>query len=101
MTSPQDTKIRRTSRRYGARHTRICLIHTSKVTSKQLHITLIYNTSHCAQTFVFKCVQMAAASTSQAGRPRGQEDDRGQTVNKIENNKSKATAPVAQTRHLP
>jgi hypothetical protein len=32
---------------------------------------------------------MAAASTNQAGRPQGQEDDRGQMVNKIDNNKSK------------
>jgi len=50
---------------------------------------------------VFKCVQMAATSTNQAGRPQGQEDDRGQTVNKIDNDKSKATALVMQTRHLP
>jgi len=44
---------------------------------------------------------MAAASTNQAGRPQGQADDRGQTVNRIDNDKSKATALAMQTRHLP
>ena len=44
---------------------------------------------------------MAASSTNQAGRPRGKEDDGGQTVNNIDNDYSRATALVMQTRHLP
>ena len=96
--------------RHKAHHRHLCLAHTSHIRSKKLHITLIYSTSHCAQTFVFKCVQMAAASTNQAGRQWCQEDVWGQTVNKniwgqtvnkIDNDKSTAIALVTQTRHLP